>query len=204
MIRLRVRIALYAAALLAVFAAGCGLFETPSVRVLFDFEDDRDLDRVWWSCHDLFSLTAEHASSGDHALRCDLGIGDYPGVRFHGFEKNWEEYDRLAFSIFQNGADTLTLVVRIDDTESGEEFSNRYNGRFPLPPGSTEIRVPLEDVRRAPEGRLMDLSRVEKLVVFLFRPGDPPVLWLDHIRLEKENPPRGAGFPRERSNGSID
>ena len=172
-------------ALACVLAAGCGLFDSPAVRVLLDFEEDRELDRVWWSCPDLFSLTTEHASSGERSLRCDLGPGDYPGVRFRDLDKDWSGYDHLAFTIRQGGADTLTLVVRIDDARSGEDFDNRYNGRFPLPPGTSEIRVPLDEVRVAPETRGLDLSRVERLVLFLYRPGRPPVLWIDHVRLEK-------------------
>jgi len=170
----------------AALAAGCGFLDRPAVRVLFDFEKESDLDHVWWSCPDLYSLTTEHASSGERALRCDLGTGDYPGVRFRDLHSDWTGYDRLAFTIRQGSADTLTLVVRIDDADSGEDFHNRYNGRFPLPPGASEILVPLEEVRRAPKDRQLDLSRVERLVLFLYRPGRPPVLWIDHLRLERE------------------
>lgn len=181
-------VTLLAAALLAgaLLPGGCGLPERGSVKVLLDFEEDRDLDHVWWSCPDLFSLTAEHASSGERSLRCDLGPGDYPGVRFRDLDRNWSGYDRLAFTIHSGGPDTLTLVVRIDDDRSGEDFANRYNGRFPLPPGTREIRIDLEEVRAAPENRELNLSRVERLLFFLNRPARPPVLWIDHVRLERK------------------
>jgi hypothetical protein len=82
------------------------------------------------------------------------------------------------------GSDTLQLVVRVDDSESGEEVANRYNGRFSIPPGTLKVEVPLVEVREGPESRELDLGRIRLFMLFLWNVEDPPVLSIDRIALE--------------------
>ncbi len=169
-----------AAALLALLGA-CAR-EKPIV--LYDFEDERDLDRIVWRCHDRFALSEAWAASGRRSLRCDLPRETYPGVRFVDFESDWSGYETLSLHIRNEGDDALDLVVRVDDPDSGEELEERYNGRFDVPPGESRIEIALRDVRAGPEGRELDLSRIRLFMVFLRGSENPPVLYLDRIALD--------------------
>jgi hypothetical protein len=171
-----------AAVLLFVLLLACGEREKP--LLLYDFETEEDLDRISWACHDRFSITDEWSASGLRSLRCRLPRGTYPGVRFLDFENDWRGFDTLALAVRNEGAEAVELVVRVDDRESGEEFGNRYNGVFSLAPGENSIRIPLEEIRRGPASRALDLSHIEQFLIFLRNGSDPPVLLVDRIALE--------------------
>ena len=168
---------------MTILAGGCDLSprDTP---VQIDFETDDDLDHVWWSCHNLFSLATDHATTGTHSLRCDLAGRRYPGIRFLLEKRDWTMYQTLSFDLFSVSADTFSLVVRIDDRMSGEDFSNRYNGRFPLLPGANRFEISLDDVRKGPETRLLDLSHINLFTVFLVEPATVPILYFDNLTIQ--------------------
>lgn len=175
---------LHGAVLLALFAAaGCG-GRASEPLVLYDFEVEGDLDRVVWKCHALFELSGEWAASGEKSLRCDLMDEQYPGVTFLDYENDWTPYRTLALHVRHVGADTLELVVRVDDPESGYEYGNRYNGRFRIPPGEHRMVIPLEEVRKGPGDRLLDLARVDGFRVFLRNWSVAPTIWIDGVTLE--------------------
>ncbi|MBM3320849.1 MAG: hypothetical protein FJY73_09265 [Candidatus Eisenbacteria bacterium] len=171
-----------AGALFALLFVSCGARERP--LVLYDFETEKDLDRISWACHDHFSLTDEWSASGLRALRCELPRATYPGVRFLDFENDWRGFEALALAVRNEGAETIELVVRVDDRDSGEEFGNRYNGSFSLFPGENSIRIPLEKIRRGPASRALDLSHIDQFLIFLHDIDDPPVILVDRIALE--------------------
>lgn len=168
---------------LVILTGGCGISNSDT-PVHIDFEIDDDLDRVWWNCHNLYSLATDHATSGAHSLRCDLAAQRYPGVRFLLEKNDWAGLSTLSFDLFSMSGDTLSLVVRIDDRMSGEDLSNRYNGRFALFPGANRFEIPLDDLRQGPEGRLLDLSQIRLFKVFLVEPKMVPVLYFDNLSIQ--------------------
>jgi hypothetical protein len=151
--------------------------------VLFDFEEERDLDRMFWTCGDRFALTGEWSASGERSLRCELALEAYPGVRFRDFETDWSGYDTLSFSLRNDGDGPLELVVRIDDPASGEKIGRRYNGAFRVIPGENRIAVPLAEVRAARSPEPLDLSRVRLFMLFIRNARCAPPFLLDRIAL---------------------
>ncbi len=157
---------------------------TPSGPVtLFDFEDEKELDLLKWRCRDRFTLSSDWAASGTHSLRCEAAHRTYPGVILRPPLLDWAPYRSLSLHVYSAAADTVTLVVRIDDERAGPEYGDRYNGYFPIHPGENSIEVDLEQVRRSPARRELDLSRLDRVLLFLRKPDETPVLYFDGIAL---------------------
>ena len=157
--------------------------------VLNDFEADADLDRVHWSCHQLYALSVEHVASGRHSLEMKLYPADYPGLALKLGHRDWRRYDAVAFDIFNPQPEALEITVRIDDKKDYPEFEDRYNERFTLSPGATVVRIPLDTLRTSGgDRRRLDLSRIYRFMFFLVDNRELRTLFVDNIRLEGEQP----------------
>ena len=61
----------------------------------------------------------------------------------------------------------FALGIRIDDLRSASSrHGSRYNGERQVAAGTSEIRLSLDEVRQAPEGRQLDLAHIRRLVLF--------------------------------------
>jgi hypothetical protein len=74
--------------------------EVPREKVLFDFEEEADLDRIHWKCHTLFSLSEEHATHGSRCLRMELYPSPYPGVTPILKDHDWSRFRAFAFGVY--------------------------------------------------------------------------------------------------------
>ncbi|MDH3284669.1 MAG: VanZ family protein [Acidobacteriota bacterium] len=120
---------------------------------------------------------------GARVARVRLEPGRYPGVRLREPYENWEAYDTLELSLYSPDPEPFTLSLRIHDASHTNAQDDRYNTRFEIGPGSHTLRIALDDVRRAPEGRELDLCRVAGLIIFVARLQEPRTLYLDDVRL---------------------
>ena len=170
---------------------GC-VEQIPDVTVINDFETDQDLDRIHWECHRLFSLSGDHASHGGRCLKMELFPGLYPGVALKLRHGDWRRYCALAFDVYNDQDVTLTLTVRIDDREDYPDYKDRYNQRFALNPGINYIRIPMDTLQTSGDGRKLDVSHIQRFLLFLHRTERRYELYLDWVRLESERP--GAGL----------
>jgi hypothetical protein len=76
------------------------------------------------------------------------------------------------------------LTLRIDDVAHNQEHKDRFNRTFSIEPGLNDLAVTLDDVRRAPAEREMDLRRMAQLILFTNRPREPFELLISDIWLE--------------------
>ena len=51
--------------------------------------------------------------------------------------------------------------------------------------GWNQIVIPLEQVENSPKTRKLDLRKVQKLAVFVYRLPQPRVIYIDDVRLAK-------------------
>ena len=155
--------------------------------LLASFETRIEMDR-WETTECLVNRTKEHASHGAYALMARLAPGEFPGISMRWLEGDWREYDELCFDAFLDGDSPLAVTVRIHDEIHGrsevQSYSDRFNRRFVLHPGAQRIRIDLDEVRKAPQGREMDMSRVTNICVFAYRLGEERVVYFDRFRLE--------------------
>lgn len=168
--------------LLTLLAAACA-DRTPAPRIVYDFETDNDLDRIVWQCRMSYFIDTDHSTSGSHSLRCEFGTVRYPGISFCDFPTDLSGYQSLSLDLFNDEDVPINLVIRIDDADSGDQHQNRYNDSFMLAPGENLLAIPMESIRQGPEGRTLDLSRIERFLIFLYQAPGPVTLYVDRIAL---------------------
>jgi VanZ family protein len=100
------------------------------------------------------------------ALHVRIGPGHFGGVSYWPAQGDWSGRQTLHIGV-DNPGDTFPLGIRIDDVRSASSrHDSRYNGERQIPPGHTEIRLPLAEIQHAPAGRTLDLTRIRRLVLF--------------------------------------
>jgi VanZ family protein len=121
---------------------------------------------------------------GKKVARLRLFPALYPGLEIWEPSPDWSGYKRLRFSVLSEYESDLRLAVRIQDLAHNQLYEDRFNRAFDLHPGMNELEIDLADVKSAPAGREMDMSRITSLIIFTGRPQDTLTIYLDNIRLE--------------------
>jgi hypothetical protein len=107
----------------------------------------------------------------------------YAGVTFDRLPQDWSAYEYLEFVIAGRDPGISEVTLRIHDDQHDNRYEDRFNLRLEAGPQPRRITVPLADVRAAPLGRLLDLTRVDQIIVFV----DAAVtsgFFIDDLRLE--------------------
>ena len=76
-------------------------------------------------------------------------------------------------------------ALRVHDRQHTRAFADRYNRSFELDPGERRtLSIPLEDIRRGPRHRLMDMAHISDITLFQGAPAGSRVLRIYSLRLE--------------------
>lgn len=154
--------------------------------VLADFEAPFELDR--WSGNAGLSIDGHIFVSGRQSLRIDLNTAKYSGAVLNYGPGDWRGWCWIAFSIFNPDAQPIRLVCKINDRRhdiTGYRYADRFNRRIDISPGWHRVRIPLDDVRRAPADREMDLGRITEFNLFAVRLPHPRTIYMDRLSLER-------------------
>ena len=152
--------------------------------LLAGFETTIELRRWEGDRVGLTRVTEPHVQ-GNFAAQITLNTDKYSGVALKYFPGDWRGRRALAFDVFNPGQ-PLTLHYRVHDAlHQGEmqTYGNRYNGRSLLTEGWNEIIIPMTDILAAPQGRLMDITKIRGFGVFVVQQKERRVLFLDNVRL---------------------
>lgn len=163
---------------------GCG--RGPSAPlVLNDFETPADLRRIFWRCRTTFDLTDTFHSHGRSGLIMTMHPDPYPGLRLllAPKERDWRGYRFLALEVSNPQAEPITLHYRLDD-QPAPGYGERINGSWQLPPGTSQLRLALDDLRTSDGLRPLRRQRIEQVLFFTIAPRQPLRLEVDHLRLE--------------------
>jgi len=155
----------------------------PDELILFDFENDAELDRLHWKCFTLFSLSEKHATCGGKSLKLELYFSSWPGWTPKLNVKDWRGYDAVGFDVYNPEGEEIRITVRIDDREDTPDYNDRYNQGFVLKPGMNRIKIPFKTLLTSGTKRHLDLKRIYRLLIFMSHPKKKHVLYLDYIRL---------------------
>jgi hypothetical protein len=170
---------------LAMLVCACAV-DRPAKMILFDFEDDAELDRMYWQCFTLFSLSSEHAAHGEKSLKMEFFPSRWPGWEPKLNERDWRGFEALGFDLYNVQDINLSVTVRIDDRKGYPGHMNRYNQVFILRPGSNTIVIAFDSLVTSGSNRALDLGRIERLMLFMGSPASRSVLHLDHVRLIRD------------------
>jgi hypothetical protein len=145
--------------------------------VLADFHSRIEL---YWT----LSVGVNRKIVGD-ALEVDFVADLFPGVAFHEPVPDWRQYKTLVIDLENPDAEPLSLTVRVHDRLHRHVFSDRFNRSYQLAAGERRtLRIPLEDIRHGPRGRLMDMEHVSDITLFKGIPKGSRRLRVYLLRLE--------------------
>lgn len=110
----------------------------------------------------------------------------FPGFTFHEPVPDWRRYKTLVIDAENpEAAEVLHLGIRIHDRGHGRVYTDRFNRLFDVGPGvRRELRIPLDDVHRAPRNRLMNMAQISDVTLFRTKEGGSQRLRLHGVRLE--------------------
>lgn len=124
--------------------------------------------------------------SGTAALQLQLTTQLYSGIGLKDFPRDWSGYRFISLQVFNPDPDPLKLHFRIHDcyhSEHANAYSDRYNNSFNLKPGWNQLQVALDKVARAPKSRMLDLTQVGGMGVFVGKLPRKRIVYLDDVKL---------------------
>ena len=179
-------LALLAAALAPLSSAAADEWSArQSFPVLGDFETPFEADR--WEGSAAHEIDRSYASRGHASLRVELVPARYSGVALVHAPRDWRGHRYLRFEVFNPGNEALEVYGRIHDREHdrrGRSYRDRFNTGFRLAPGWNALTIDLEQARRAPASRSMDMSDIRGFMLFASGLPAPRTIFLDAVRLE--------------------
>lgn len=121
-------------------------------------------------------------------LRVTFLPGRYSTFTIDQMQADWRGYDVLIWRWY-NAEPPLTLSCRAHDVHHSRHsftYGDRYNQRFVIETGWNELRMPLEQLRRAPENREMDLRQMRAIACFTRDLQQSRTLYLERVALRRE------------------
>jgi hypothetical protein len=97
---------------------------------------------------------------------------------------DWRGRDALVWTIVSDLDRPLLMAIRVHDAAHDQRFRDRFNRKFTVAPGVNRLRIPLDDIRNAPDRRKMDMRRIRAVILFVFDLKRPASLFLGPLRLE--------------------
>jgi hypothetical protein len=179
---------LLAALLLLAVPSGVCQSVLPRERLLFDFEDDADLDRLQWRCFTLYSLSDRHATRGDKSLRLDLYPSAYPGLVVELGGKDWSAYRALKIDLYHGGQSPLQMHWRIDDKKMFPPLGDRFGQRVDINPGASTLSIEFKELLTTETQRPIYTSSVFRFMLFSEALNVRQTLYIDNIRLITKSP----------------
>lgn len=173
------RLALLVIALLAVTCIASACWQIPSRGALIDFESEKDMDKLFWRCETWFEQNSRNAPQGKYWLKAQLPPGQYPGVRFERLPSNWRGYKAISFWAWAPGKAGEKLHLRMDDSQAGPGYDDRFNKIFTLADQPKRYCTNITN----PKNRKLNTGHITLLLVFLYNQPTPTTLFLDDFRL---------------------
>lgn len=116
-----------------------------------------------------------HRSEDPPSLLVETVGTRWPGVTHSEPHSDWRGYTSLLIDITNPDSRPLALTLRVHDLAHDNQASDRFNRNLLLAASQRQtVVIPLVEIERAPDGRLIDLSRIAGVI--LFGDGDPALV----------------------------
>ncbi len=116
--------------------------------------------------------------------RLDLRPALYSGVVFEEPYPDWTGRDYLTITIISDLDAPLPMAIRVHDAAHDQRYRDRFNRRLTVVPGVNRVRIPIDEIRNAPDRRHMDLRRIRGVLLFAYDLRKPVHLFVGPLRLE--------------------
>ena len=151
---------------------------------LADFESR--LEFLRWDCNDCdIRRVEEYATHGRYAAEVDIQADSdrYPGIFLSEMPSDWQQVERLCFDLVFPLSGQHMLWIRIDDRPDQPVFCERFQKNIMVTQGLNRIVVSRSGFEKTSGGRLMDLSNIQQIGIFLDKSVPGMIFYVDNIRL---------------------
>ncbi|MCX8044927.1 MAG: hypothetical protein N3B18_12480 [Desulfobacterota bacterium] len=170
--------------LVSICCIGAGCTSTSqSDLLLFGFERDADLDRLWWYCKTMYTRAREHATQGEYSLKVDFYPSHYPRFEPLMRTQDWSRYRALCFDIYNPSDSIITVTLRIDDRRTSPAFYDCHIQYLKLRPGHNAITIGIASLKGCKTQRPLRTKEIRRFMVFMYRPDRQHTLYFDNIKL---------------------
>ena len=144
-------------------------------------------ERGRWSGGAQYFVDRSVHHQGRASLRVVLGTEEYSGVALDYFPRDWRGYAFLSFDILNPGSEPIDLTCRVNDTVHqlrGNHYEDRFNRTYRFNPGWQTVRISLEEIRKTPRERSMNMEAIDNFAIFAIRLPRPRTIYIDNVRLD--------------------
>jgi len=171
--------------LIQLVPVGIALVDEQQARfdypILADFQTPFQAGR--WTGRTAFRVVNTIDRPGNYALDVTLTTAKYSGANLKYFPEKWEPYTWFEFSVYNPSMEPLTLICRIHDKDHNNEYNDRFNRSYLFAHGWNSVQISLEEIREAPEGRQMDLTRICSVTIFAVQLPHSRHIRIDDLKL---------------------
>jgi VanZ family protein len=119
------------------------------------------------------------------ALEVIFVAKETPGIGFHEPIPDWTGFGWLVLDVENPANEPLKLGVRVHDKSHNWQYHDRFNREFDLAASERRsIRISLDEIRRGPRNRPMDMTRISNISLFRGANTGSRRLRIHTIRLE--------------------
>ncbi len=124
-------------------------------------------------------------NAGEKAWVVSFDKGNSAGVQVTEPHPDWRDRQTLKLEVTNVGASDLPVTIRIHDRQHNWLYQDRFNRAVTLKALTRQtIRIPIADIARGPQHRMLDLSHVANLAVFVWQPQSNGQFLLHSVILE--------------------
>lgn len=131
--------------------------------------------------------STQYRTQGEYSLKVVLAAKNYSGIKFSRLQQNWRGFKQFGFDIYNPDPTSFYMTVRVNDVQHGQTqwaMKDRFNATFQLNPGWNHLSYPIDVIEHAPADRLMDLSHITWVEIFVGKLPESRIIYLDNLRLE--------------------
>ena len=150
--------------------------------IIADFENPFEIEK--WYGKSYVSINDSIVFHGKHSLKAELITTKYSGISISFFPSDWSHYKFLKFNVYNPYHESFPLTCRVHDKKHNNHFNDRLNRTYIFIPGWNEIIIELDDVRNAPENRLMNMKEIKNFALFAVQLKENKTIYFDYMRLE--------------------
>lgn len=115
--------------------------------------------------------------------RVDFKHGIYPGVSIVETTPDWSAYKALMIVIYSKLNRPFELVLRIHDDKHNYNYADRFNTALTINKGTNYFHILLDDIKKAPMQREMDMMRIKEITIFSTQSVEKLHFYIGKIRL---------------------
>ena len=125
-----------------------------------------DLKANWTQSFLQLRNASVRPNPANELMEVTLHSGVFPGLSMIEPYPDWSTFKALGITIVSQNAEPFTVTIRIHDATHDNKYEDRFNKSFMVKPGVNSYKVQLQEIKRAPLGRKMDMQKISDITLF--------------------------------------